>query len=107
MKTVANRNEKTGTPESVIGDKTADTLGSQINISIFLGLVVLTVFVMPSLGLGDEHERWYGNTVFSILIAAGAAIAWRHSGLFLLSALIGFVGLSLRWLALWRPSLSW
>jgi hypothetical protein len=107
MKTAAKRNGKTETTESGIVDKFADTLGSQINISIFLGLVVLTVFVMPSIGLGEEHERWYGNIVFSILIAAGTAIAWRRRGLFLLSALIGFFGLSLRWLALWRPSRSW
>jgi hypothetical protein len=36
-------------PEAIGGkivDQTADTLGSQINISIFLGLLILTVFVM-------------------------------------------------------------
>jgi hypothetical protein len=27
----------------------SDTLGSQINISIFLGLLILTIFVMPSI----------------------------------------------------------
>jgi hypothetical protein len=101
MKTAAKRNGKTEKTERGIGDKFGDTLGSQINISIFLGLLILTVFVMPSIGLGDEHERWYGNIVFSIIIGAGTAIAWRRRGLFLFSALIGFLTASVRWLALW------
>jgi hypothetical protein len=107
MKTAATRNGTTVTPESGIGDKNADTLGSQINISIFLGLIILTVFVMPSIGLGDEHERWYGDVVFSILIGAGTAIAWRRRGLFVFSAVIGFLTLLVRWLALWMPTRSW
>jgi hypothetical protein len=104
MKTVATRNGETETTASGIGDKTVDTLGSQINISIFLGLLILTVFVMPSIGLGDRHEEWYGDTVFLILICAGTAIAWRRRGLFLFSALVGIITLAARWMALWRPS---
>jgi hypothetical protein len=92
---------------SKIVDQTADTLGSQINISIFLGLLILTVFVMPSIGFGSKNERWYGNIVFSILIGAGTAIAWRRRGLFLFSAVIGFLTLCIRWLALLVPSGSW
>src|SRR5260370_23428997 len=107
MKTAATRNGKTETTESGTGDKTADTLGSQINISIFLGLLILTVFVMPSIGLGDKHERWYGSIAFSILIGSATAIAWRRRCLFVFSALIGFLTLSVRWLALWVPSRSW
>jgi hypothetical protein len=34
-------------------------------------------------------------------IGAGTAIAWRRRGLFLFSALIGFLTASVRWLALW------
>src|SRR5258707_14505657 len=55
---------------SKIVDQTADTLGLQINISI---------------GFGSKNERWYSNIVFSILIGAGTAIAWRRRGLFLSS----------------------
>jgi voltage-gated potassium channel Kch len=107
MTTAATRNGKMETTESGIGDKTADTLGSQINISIFLGLLVLTVFVMPSIGLGGEHERWYGNIVFSILIGAGTATVWRRRGLFVFSALIGLLTVFVRWLALWMPTRFW
>ena len=107
MKTAATRDGETETTVSGIFDKTVDTLGSQINISIFLGLLILTVFVMPSIGLGDRHEEWYGDTVFLILICAGTAIAWRRRGLFLFSALVGIITLAARWMALWRPSRAW
>jgi hypothetical protein len=107
MKTVATRNGETEITESGIGNRFAETLGSQINISIFLGLIILTVFVMPSIGLGDKHEKWYGDAAFSILIGAGTAIAWRRRGLFLFSALVGLITLSVRWMALWLPSRSW
>jgi voltage-gated potassium channel Kch len=107
MKTTAPRNGRSETAEGSIVDKFADTLGSQINISIFLGLLILTVFVMPSIGLGDKHEKWYGDAAFSILIGAGTAIAWRRRGLFVFSALIGFLTLIVRWLDLWMPTRSW
>ncbi len=35
------------------GNGNADTLESQVNISIFLGILILTVFVMPSVGVGE------------------------------------------------------
>ena len=40
---------------------------------------------MPSIGFGSKNERRYSNIVFSILIGAGTAIAWRRRGLFLSS----------------------
>ena len=107
MKSTITSGSKPETVGSKIVDQTADTLGSQINISIFLGLLILTVFVMPSIGFGSKNERWYGSIVFSILIGAGTAIAWRRKGLFLFSVLIGVLALSIRELALWMPSRSW
>src|SRR5712672_3522995 len=107
MKTTISSGSKPEIVGSKIVDQTADTPGSQINLSIFLGLLILTVFVMPAIGFGSKNERWYGNIVFSILIGAGTAIAWRRRRLFLFSALIGFLTLSIRWLALWVPSRSW
>jgi hypothetical protein len=107
MKTPIMSDSKPETIGGKIVDRTADTPGSQITISIFLGLLILTVFVMPSIGLGDKHEKWYGSIVFSILLAAGTAIAWRRRVLFLLSALVGLLTLSVRWLALTVPSRFW
>jgi hypothetical protein len=107
MKTTITSDSKPETVGSKIVDQTADTRGSRINISIFLGLLILSVFVMPSIGFGSKNERWYGNIVFSILIGAGTAIAWRRRGLFLFSAVIGVLTLCIRWLALLVPSGSW
>ena len=107
MKTPIMSDSKPETVGSKIVDQTADTRGSRINISIFLGLLILIVFVMPSIGFGDRNERWYSSIVFSILIGAGTAIAWRRKRLFLFSALIGFLTLSVRWLDLLVPSRSW
>src|SRR3982074_631851 len=90
-----------------ISDRAADTLGSQINISIFLGLIILTVFVMPSIGFGDKNERWYGSIVFSILLGAGTAIAWRRRVLFLLSSFIGLLTIAVRWFSLFAPKRFW
>jgi hypothetical protein len=90
-----------------IDDHTAYTLGSQINISIFLGLLILTVFVMPSIGFSSKNERLYGSIVFSILFGAGAAISWRRKRLFVVSALFGVLAILIRELALWMPSRSW
>jgi len=107
MKTTITSGGEPPTSGGNIDDHTADTLGSQINISIFLGLLILTVFVMPSIGFGDKHERWYGNIVFSILIGSGVAIAWRHRRLFLFSAVVGFLTVCVRWVDLLVPSRSW
>jgi voltage-gated potassium channel Kch len=107
MKTAATRNVETNKTQNSTGDRTGDHLGSQINISIFLGLIFLTVFVMPSIGLGDRHEKWYGNIVFSILIGSGTVIAWPRRGLFLFSTAVGLITLAVRWMALWMPTRAW
>jgi hypothetical protein len=82
-------------------------LGSQINISIFLILIILVVFVMPSIGLGSNYERWYGSIATSVLFISGIAIAWDRRRLFVIAALIGGVALIIRWLSLLSPSHSW
>src|SRR5258705_4498183 len=90
-----------------LDDHAPDTLGSQVNISVFLGILILTVFIMPSIGVGENHERWYNNLVFTVLLGAGITIAWHRRGLFVFSALIGVVGFSIRWIVLWTPSRFW
>jgi hypothetical protein len=88
-------------------DRAFDTLGSQVNISIFLGTLILTVFVMPSIGFGENHEGWYSNIVFTLLVCAGITIAWRRRGLFIFSAVIGTIAFLVRCIALRTPSRSW
>src|SRR5260370_33165047 len=78
MKIAATRNGKTEATESGVGDKSAGTLGSQVSISFFLGLVILTVFGMSSIGLGDNYEKWDGSMAISILIGAVIRSACRR-----------------------------
>jgi len=90
-----------------IRDHTADTRESQVNITIFLGLLLLTVFIMPALGFGEANERWYGNVVSSILLIAGIAVAWHRRGLFIGSAIVGGIAILIRWIAFWNPGRPW
>ena len=90
-----------------LDDHAPDTLGSHVNISVFLGILILTVFIMPSIGFGANHEGWYNNIVFTVLLGAGITIAWRRRGLFVFSALISIFAFAIRCIALWMPSRSW
>jgi hypothetical protein len=93
-------------PQTVAGDidDQAENPESQIRISIFLGLLILTVFVMPAIGLGEHHEQWYSIIVSSVLFCSGTSIAWRRRGLFFSSALIVVVAVSAKLCALRIPS---
>jgi hypothetical protein len=76
-----------------------DTWQSQANLSLFLMLLVLTAFVLPSIGFGKENTRLYSNGAFTVLLLSGVAIAWRQRMLFIVSALVGAVALAVRWSA--------
>ena len=89
------------------GNGNADTLKSQVNISIFLGILILTVFVMPSIGVGELHTEWYSNLVFTALFVSGISIAWRRRSLLIFSSLVGVIAFSMRWIAWWRPTRFW
>jgi hypothetical protein len=80
---------------------------ARIMISIFLGLLILTVFAMPSVGFGEHHEQAYRTIVSSLLFCSGVSIAWRRRGLFLSSAFIVLVAISAQLGALWTPTHFW
>jgi hypothetical protein len=67
---------------------------ARILIPIFLGLLILTVFVLPSLGFGEHHEQRYRIIASSVLFCSGVSIAWHRKGLFLFSALAAMVAVS-------------
>jgi hypothetical protein len=77
---------------------------ARIMIPIFLGLLILTVFVMPSLGFGEHHWQWYSIIVSSVLFCSGVSIAWHRRGLFLFSAIAAIVAVSTQVYALRVPS---
>jgi hypothetical protein len=80
---------------------------SQIKISIFLSLLILTVFVLPAVGLGEHHEHRYGLIVSSVIFCSGASIAWRRRRLFFSSALVASIAVGTRLYALWVPGHFW
>jgi Ion channel len=96
-------------PPAVTGDidDQAETTESQIRISIFLGLLILTVFVLPALGLGENHEQWYSLIVSSVLFCSGVSIARHRKGLFLSSLLIVVVAVFTKLCAMLIPSRFW
>jgi hypothetical protein len=75
-------------------DRVAHSLRSQINLSVFLGLLVSTVFVMPALGFASYHQRLYSDIVFSVLLVTGILIGW-------VAVCTGIIALSVRWASWW------
>jgi Ion channel len=82
----------------------AQSWESQANLSLFLALLVLLVFVVPSLGLERADERLYSEFASSVLLISGVTIAWRRRVVFLLASSIGVVTIIVRWAAL--PTLT-
>src|ERR1700757_3831984 len=94
--------------ESVMQSKTLDLLArgwqSQVNLSLFLFLLILAGFVLPSLGFERHDLPLYGDVAFCVVLAAGAAIAWGVKRLFALTALVSVVAIVMRWAAWWDPT---
>jgi Ion channel len=82
-------------------DRVAHSLGSQINLSVFLGLLVSTVFVMPALGFASYHQRLYSNIVFSVLLVTGILIGWDERRIFPVAVCTGIIALSVTWASFW------
>jgi hypothetical protein len=88
-------------------DDSAETPESRISISIFLGLLILMIFVLPSIGFGDENGSRYGFIVISVLLCSGVSIAWQRRRLFLFSGVLAVVAISARFCAHRTPSHLW
>src|SRR5215467_2937681 len=73
------------------------TWQSEANLSVFLALLVLLIFVIPSLGLERSDERLYGNLGTTVMLVCGAAIAWRRRAVFIVTSCVAVVTLVVRW----------
>jgi len=73
------------------------TWQSEANLSVFLALLVLLIFVIPSLGLERSDERLYGNLGTTVRLGCGAAIAWRRRAVFIVTSCVAVVTLVARW----------
>ena len=81
-----------------------DSWQSQANLSFFLALLVVTGFLLPSMGFAKHDLRRYSDIVFSVMLVSGVAIAWGRPKLLLLAAFISAVALVVRWLTLWKET---
>jgi hypothetical protein len=77
---------------------------SEANLSVFLLILVVVGFVLPSLGFERNNLGLYATVGFSILSIVGTAIAWRDRTLFVLTAFVAAVAILVRWAAWWKPS---
>jgi hypothetical protein len=86
---------------------------SQANLSVFLFLLVIMGFVIPSVGLEKNNLPRYADIAFSVGLVVGAGIAWENRKLFVLTSLLSVVAIIVRWatagnqtntVALWRAS---
>jgi len=83
-----------------------DTWKAQANLSFFLGLMVLFVFVLPLSSVVEKHFSLYVDIGYSLMLISGIAIGWGMSWLFYLGAAAGLVGLIVRWLGWWYPGVE-
>ena len=87
--------------------KTRDLLArgwqSEANLSLFLFLLILIGFVLPSLGIEKHNLPLYGDVAFTVISLVGALIAWGHPRLFRLTSLVAIVAIVLRWATWWKP----
>jgi hypothetical protein len=77
---------------------------SEANLSLFLFLLVMVGFVLPSVGFERQNLQLYADVAFSIVLALGAAIAWADRRLLVLTSLVCGAAIVARWMVWWRPT---
>jgi hypothetical protein len=77
---------------------------SEAYLSLFLVLLILVGFVLPSIGFERENLTLYSDVVFSVVLVLGAAIAWADRRLFLLTSLVCIAAITARWMTRRTPT---
>jgi hypothetical protein len=77
---------------------------SETSLSVFLLLLVILGFVLPSMGFERHHLPLYADIAFSVVLIVGAAISWANPKLFVLTSLVIIVALVVRWATWWTPT---
>lgn len=83
-----------------------ETWQSQANLSIFLALLVIAGFILPSLGFGRSDLRLYSDVVFTLMLISGVAIGWGQRILFPIAAAIAVVTIAVRWFDFRHPTIA-
>jgi hypothetical protein len=94
--------------DSLMRSKTRDLLArgwqSEANLSLFLFLLVLVGFILPSLDVEKHDLSLYADIAFTVMLVVGAAIAWADRRLFAATVLFCVVAIVMRWAAWWAPT---
>jgi voltage-gated potassium channel Kch len=80
-----------------VRDLVRETWETEANLSLFLCLLVLVVFVLPSLGFAREDERLYTDISYTVILSSGAALAWRTRALFYIAASVTLIAIVFKW----------
>ena len=82
------------------------TWQSQVNVSLFLFVTILLVFVFPSIGIERNHLKLYADLGFTVALIFGVGLAWESRALFVLTSTVSTVAIIARWVAWWTPTRS-
>jgi hypothetical protein len=82
-----------------------DTWQSEANLSFFLGLIVVMVFVLPLTNFVTERVNIYVDICFSLVLISGVILAWRRGWLFYLVLVTAIITLAVRWGCWFYPRL--
>jgi hypothetical protein len=79
IRAVIGQTHQENSKESLMLPKTRDLLNlrweSEANLSLFLFLLVVVGFVLPSIGVEKNNLPLYADITFSVVLVVGAAIA--------------------------------
>jgi hypothetical protein len=80
------------------------TWQSQANLSLFLGLLVVSIFVLPAITAKPATIKLVSDIVGSVMLIAGVAIGWGRRSLLIAGLAVGIPTLVVRWLAVQFPA---
>jgi len=87
-----------------ISDLLTRSWQSQANLSLFLFLLILVAFLLPSVGFEKNSLHFYDDAAASVVAVVGTAIAWRNRKLFLVTSVVVIVAIAFRWATWWRST---
>ena len=80
-------------------DLIAQTWQSKENLSLFLVLLVISIFVLPAMGGQRVDIKLALHIVGSLMLIAGVAVAWGRRGLLPIGIAAAIPTLIFRWTA--------
>lgn len=82
------------------------TWQSEASLSLLMGLLVLTIFVLPLTELVSRYFNLYVDLCYSLLLLVGLALAWFQRRAFHVMLIVAVVSVGVRWASRWYPELS-